>query len=156
MKQSKLELTVGAFVFAGLLAVAFLAVKIGAGTLTGSETYSIKARFSNCGGINPGSNVLIGGVPVGRVGVITLDPTDFSAIVELKLQKIVKLPGDTIASIKTTGLIGDKYVSLSPGGDTAILAPGAMITNTESSVDLESLISKMAFGSVTSKAGDGK
>lgn len=151
MKQSKLELIVGVFVLAGLLAVAYLALKIGAGSLVGSDTYSVRARFTNSGGLNPGSNVLIAGVPVGRVGVITLNPADFSALVELKLDKAVKLPADTIASIKTTGLIGDKYVALAPGSDSANLAPGTTITETESAVDIESLISRFAFGNVEKK-----
>ena len=151
MKQSKLELIVGVFVLAGLIAVAYLALKIGSGSLVGTETYSVRARFTNCGGLNPGSNILIAGVPVGRVGVITLNPTDFSSLVELRIDKTVKLPADTIASIKTTGLIGDKYVALSPGGDAESLAPGTTITDTESTVDIESLISRFAFGNVQKK-----
>ena len=151
MKQSKLELVVGVFVLAGLIAVAYLALKVGAGSLLGSETYSVRARFTNSGGLNPGSNVLIAGVPIGRVGAITLNPTDFSALVELKLEKVVKLPTDTIASIKTSGLIGDKYVGLSPGSDTVFLAPGATITDTEAALDIESLISRFAFGNVEKK-----
>lgn len=151
MKQSKLELVVGVFVLAGLIAVAYLALKVGAGSLLGSETYSVRARFTNSGGLNPGSNVLIAGVPIGRVGAITLNPADFSALVELKLEKVVKLPTDTIASIKTSGLIGDKYVGLSPGSDTVFLAPGATITDTEAALDIESLISRFAFGNVEKK-----
>jgi len=148
MKQSRLELIVGVFVLAGLLAVAYLALKIGAGALVGSETYSIKARFTNSGGLNPGANVLIAGVPVGRVGAVTLNNADFSALVELRLNKAVKLPADTIASIKTSGLIGDKYVALAPGADTDTIAPGYTITDTESAIDIESLISRFAFGNV--------
>lgn len=151
MKQSKLELIVGIFVLAGLIAVGYLALKIGAGALVGAETYSVSARFTNSGGLTPGSNVLIAGVPVGRVGVITLNPKDFSALVELKLNKTVQLPSDTIASIKTTGLIGDKYVGLAPGADSAVIAPGTTITETESAVDIESLISRFAFGNVDKK-----
>ena len=151
MKQSKLELIVGVFVFVGLMAVAYLALKIGAGSFMGTETYSIRARFTHSGGLTSGSNVLIAGVPVGRVGVITLNPADFSALVELRLNKIVQLPSDTIASIKTTGLIGDKYVGLAPGSDTAFLAAGSTITDTESAVDIESLISRFAFGNVEKK-----
>ncbi len=151
MKQPKLELVVGIFVLAGLIAVAYLALKIGAGSLVGSETYSVRARFTNSGGLTSGSNVLVAGVPIGRVGAITLNPADFSALVELKLEKVVKLPTDTIASIKTSGLIGDKYVGLSPGSDTAFLAPGATITDTEAALDIESLISRFAFGNVEKK-----
>ncbi|MBW8781741.1 MAG: outer membrane lipid asymmetry maintenance protein MlaD [Verrucomicrobia bacterium] len=151
MKQSKLELIVGAFVLAGLIAVGYLALKIGAGSLVGTDTYLMRARFSNSGGLNPGSNVVIAGVPVGRVTVVTLNPADFSALVEFRLEKAVKLPADSIASIKTTGLIGDKYLALAPGGDEAMLAPGTTITETESAVDIESLISRFAFGNVDKK-----
>ena len=146
--QSKLELIVGVFVLAGLVAVAYLALKIGAGNLVGSDTYLVQARFTNIGSLNPGSNVVIAGVSVGRVEAVRLNSTDYSAIIELRLRQDVKLPADSIASIKTTGLIGDKYLALAPGADSRMLAPGELITETESAVDLESLISRFAFGNV--------
>ncbi len=148
MKQTKLELFVGAFVLLGLAAVAYLTVKLGSGSLIGGETYVIEARFTNAGGLNAGSSVLVAGVPVGRVEGIRVDNTDYSAMVTLRVLAGLKLPTDTMASIKTTGLIGDKYVALAPGADETYLETGARITMTESSVDLESLIGKMAFGSV--------
>lgn len=148
MKQTKLELFVGAFVLLGLAAVAYLTVKLGSGSLIGGETYVIEARFTNAGGLNAGSSVLVAGVPVGRVEGIRVDNTDYSAMVTLRVLAGLRLPTDTMASIKTTGLIGDKYVALAPGADETYLETGARITMTESSVDLESLIGKMAFGSV--------
>jgi len=148
--KSKLELIVGVFVLTGLAAVAYLALKIGAGNLMGSNTYLVQARFTNIGGLNPGSNVVIAGVSVGRVETVRLNPADYSAIAELRLRQSVQLPADTIASIKTTGLIGDKFVALAPGGDSRMLAAGGLITETESAVDLESLISRFAFGNVQS------
>jgi len=151
MKQSRLELIVGVFVLAGVAAVAYLALKIGAGTLVGGDTYTLKARFTNSGGLNPGSNVIVSGVPVGRVEKVTLNPADYSSVVEFTVRKDVKLPADSIASIKTTGLIGDKFLALAPGGDDQFLAAGALITDTESTVDLESLISRFAFGNVEQK-----
>ena len=155
--HSKLELIVGAFVLTGLAAVAYLALKVGAGNLVGADTYLVQARFSNIGGLNPGSNVVIAGVSVGRVGAVRLNPADYSAIAELRLRKMVQLPADSIASIKTTGLIGDKFVALAPGGDARMLAPGELITETESAVDLESLISRFAFGNVkTAQPKDSK
>lgn len=154
MKQSKLELVVGVFVLAGLVAVAYLALRIGAGALVGGDTYVLKARFSNAGGLNSGSNVLIAGVPVGRVESIALNPADYSALVELRVRKDVKLPVDSIASIKTSGLIGDKFLALSPGAEDEMLAPGALINDTESTVDIESLISRFAFGNVDKKPAD--
>ncbi len=148
MKQTKLELFVGAFVLLGIAAVAYLTVKLGSGSLIGGETYVIEARFANAGGLNAGSSVLVAGVPVGRVEGIRVDNTDYSAMVTLRVLAGLRLPTDTMASIKTTGLIGDKYVALAPGADETYLETGARITMTESSVDLESLIGKMAFGSV--------
>jgi phospholipid/cholesterol/gamma-HCH transport system substrate-binding protein len=148
MKASKLEYLVGLFVLLGLTAVSWLTIKIGSGSLLGGPTYLIEARFTNAGGLNKGSSVLIAGVTVGRVESIRMDPTDYSAIATLRVMDGLKLPTDTMASIKTTGLIGDKYVALAPGADETYLVAGAQITMTESSVDIESLIGKMAFGSV--------
>jgi len=151
MKQSRLELIVGVFVLVGLAVVAFLALRIGGGALLGADTYPLKARFTNTGGLKPGSNVLIAGVSVGRVDAVTLSPTDYSALIEFSLRKEVRLPVDTMASIRTSGLIGDKFLALSPGSEDQILAAGALISDTESTVDLESLISRFAFGNVEQK-----
>jgi phospholipid/cholesterol/gamma-HCH transport system substrate-binding protein len=148
MKQTKLEFLVGLFVLLGLAAVAYLSVKLGAGTMMSGETYLVEARFANAGGLNSGSSVMVAGVPVGQVEGIRMDSQDYSAIVIMRVMKSVKLPTDSMASIRTTGLIGDKFVSLSPGADETYLEAGARITMTESAVDIESLIGKMAFGSV--------
>lgn len=148
MKQTKLEFLVGIFVLLGIAALAYLSVKLGAGTMMGGETYVLEARFANAGGLNSGCSVMVAGVPVGQVEGIRVDSEDYSAIVALRVMKSVKLPTDSMASIRTTGLIGDKFVSLSPGADEAYLKEGARITMTESAVDIESLIGKMAFGNV--------
>lgn len=147
MKQSNIELSVGIFVALGIAAIVWFAVQAGAGTAVGGSTYEIKARFSDIGGLKSGSQILIAGVPVGRVGKIDLND-QFAAIVHLTVQQQVHLPSDTIASIKTSGLIGDKYIALAPGADTENVPPGGLITETESAVDLESLISRFAFGNV--------
>lgn len=152
-RDKKLEFGVGLFVILGLCAVAYLTIKLGAGELLGGDTYPVEARFANTGGLNNGATVMLAGVNVGRVEGIRLDPTDFSAIVDMRIRTAVQLPADTMASIKTSGLIGDKYVALAPGADEELLAPAARITMTESALELESLISKMAFGSV--KEGEG-
>jgi len=148
MKMAKLELLVGAFVLLSLAAVAYLTVKLGTGSSIGGDTYPLEARFSNAGGLHTGGSVLVAGVPVGRVDGIRVDPADFSAIVTLRVMSGLHLPTDSMASIKTTGLIGDKYVALAPGADVTSLKSGERITMTESSVDIESLIGKMAFGTV--------
>lgn len=152
MKSSQLELLVGIFVVMGLAAVAYLAIKLGAGDMPAGETYPLEARFTNAGGLHKGASVVVAGVTVGRVEGIRLDPTDFSAIATLRIQSVVKMPTDSMAAIKTTGLIGDKFIALSPGADNTYLEPGNRITMTESAVDLESLIGKMAFGSVDKDA----
>jgi phospholipid/cholesterol/gamma-HCH transport system substrate-binding protein len=148
MKPTKLELLAGLFVALGIAAVAWLTIKLGAGALMGGDTYAIEARFTNTSGLSTGGNVVVAGVPVGRVEGIRVDGTDFSAIATLRVLSHLKLPTDSIASIKTTGLIGDKYIAIAPGADETYLKPGDRIVDTESSVDLESLIGKMAFGSV--------
>jgi phospholipid/cholesterol/gamma-HCH transport system substrate-binding protein len=149
MKQSNLELSVGAFVLLGVAAIVWFAVQAGAGVALGGSAYEVKARFTNVGGLKPGSQVFIAGVPVGRVEKIDLD-SQYAAIVRLNVKQEIQLPSDTIASIKTSGLIGDKYVTLAPGADSKNLTPGGTITDTESAVDLESVISRFAFGNVSS------
>ena len=148
MKQNRLELFVGIFVLLGIAAVAYLTMKLGTGSLIGGDTYQVEARFANAGGLHSGSSVLLAGVTVGRVDGVRVDPADYSAIATLRILTGLRLPTDSMASIKTTGLIGDKYVSLSPGAEETYLEPGTRITMTESSIDIESLIGKMAFGSV--------
>ncbi|MFA7344825.1 MAG: outer membrane lipid asymmetry maintenance protein MlaD [Terrimicrobiaceae bacterium] len=148
MKQTTLEFSVGIFVLLGVAAVAYLTMKLGTGSMVGGDTYLVEARFANAGGLHGGCSVHMAGVAVGRVEKVRLDPADFSAIATLRIQSALRLPTDSMASIKTTGLIGDKHVSISPGADEIFLRPGARITMTESSVDIESLIGKMAFGSV--------
>jgi phospholipid/cholesterol/gamma-HCH transport system substrate-binding protein len=148
MKTTKLDFFVGLFVLLGIGAIAYLTLKVGTGSLIQGDTYQIESRFSNAGGLHPGSSVLMSGVTVGRVEEVRMEPSDFSAIVTLRISSVLRLPTDSMASIKTSGLIGDKYVALSPGADETTLKPGERITLTESAVDLESLIGKMAFGSV--------
>ncbi len=152
MNKSKLELLVGVFVLAGLAAVAYLTIKLGSGEFVGSDSYLLEARFANAGGLGKGSSVMLAGVPVGRVEGIRMDPVDYCAIATLRIINDVRLPTDTMASIKTTGLIGDKYVALAPGADETEAKAGFRLTLTESAVDLESLIGKMAFGKVEEEA----
>jgi len=148
MKQSHLQILVGIFVMLGIAAVSYLAIKLGSGALIHGDTYLVEARFANSGGLHPGSSVLVAGVPIGRVDAVKMDTTDYSAIATLRISTQLRLPTDSMASIKTSGLIGNKYVALSPGADEVFLAPGERIILTESAVDLESLIGRMAFGSV--------
>ena len=148
MKKITLELLVGIFVLLGIAAISYLAIKLGTGSLIQGDTYTIEARFANSGGLLPGSNVVVAGVPIGRVDEIRMDGADYSAIATLRVSSALHLPTDSMASIKTSGLIGSKFVALSPGADETFLKPGERITLTESAIDLESLIGKMAFGGV--------
>ena len=149
MKQSNIELSVGTFVLLGIAAIVWFAIQAGAGAAIGGSSYELNARFANIGGLKAGSQVFIAGVPVGRVERIDLS-SQYAAIVRLSVNQEVHLPSDTIASIKTSGLIGDKYIALAPGADSKDLPPGGTITDTESAVDLESVISRFAFGNVSS------
>ncbi len=150
-KYTRLDLSVGAFVLAGLIALAYLALKIGGGSLVAGPTTTVRARFNNLGGLAPGASVLISGVVVGKVEKVELDER-YSAIATMRVRKDVRLPADTMAAIRSSGLIGDKHIALTPGADDALLAPGDLIVDTESAVDLESLISRFAFGGVKSEA----
>lgn len=155
MNYNRIELVVGVFVLAGLAAVGYFALKIGAGTMWGGDTYLVQARFSNIAGVNEGSRVAISGITIGRVDRVHLNLEDFSAVVDLRLQKDVQLPIDSIVSVRTSGLVGDKFLAVQPGAELENVEPGGVLTETESTVDLESLVSRMAFGSVES-AGTGQ
>lgn len=148
MKKYALETTVGIFVLAGLLCVAYLTVKLGKLEILGGNTYAVQAKFKDVTGLRTGAYVEMAGVRIGRVAGIALDAKDSSPVVTLDIDKGVKLTDDAIASIKTSGLIGDKFVKVSPGGSDTILGPGGMIVETESSVDLGDLIGKYVFGGV--------
>jgi phospholipid/cholesterol/gamma-HCH transport system substrate-binding protein len=150
VKYTRIDLAVGTFVLAGLVAIVWLALKIGAGALVGGATTTVRARFSNLGGLAPGASVLISGVAVGKVEKVELDER-YAAIATLRVRKDVKLPSDTMAAIRSSGLIGEKHIALSPGADDTLLEPNELITDTESAVDLESLISRFAFGGVKSE-----
>jgi phospholipid/cholesterol/gamma-HCH transport system substrate-binding protein len=146
MHDTRLELVVGVFVLFGIAALTYLAVKLGKLEIIGGNQYEIQAEFDSVAGLKTGATVEIAGVQVGQVTKIRLSGD--RALVSFALAPGVKLYGDAIASVKTRGLIGDKYVSLSPGGSQKELPPGAKIRDTESGVDLESLISEFIHGNV--------
>lgn len=148
MKKYQMETVVGLFVCLGLLCVAYLTVQLGKMQFLGGDEYSLYANFTNISGLKPGARLEIAGVGVGRVGAISLNPGEFTAKVELRVKNGVVVSEDAIASIKTSGLIGDKYVKISPGGSDRALKAGERVAETESAVDVEELISKYAFGKV--------
>lgn len=145
---SRIEISVGLFVIAGVLAVAYLSLTLGGLSFGRDHRYALSARFASAGDLKVGDPVKVAGVTVGEVTRITLD--DYAARVELALADSVKLPSDTIASIKTAGLLGDAYLSLSPGAAEADLPAGASISRTEPAISIMDLIAKYAFGSAVS------
>uniref|UniRef100_I2Q0D5 ABC-type transport system involved in resistance to organic solvents, periplasmic component n=1 Tax=Desulfovibrio sp. U5L TaxID=596152 RepID=I2Q0D5_9BACT len=148
MKKYAMETTVGVFVLAGLLCVAYLTVKLGKLDVFGGDRYPLVARFKDVTGLKSGAYVEMAGVRIGQVSAVALDPKDNMALVTLEIQNGVRLTDDAIASIKTSGLIGDKFVKISPGGSDDVLKPGGTIVETEASVDLGDLIGKYVFGGV--------
>jgi phospholipid/cholesterol/gamma-HCH transport system substrate-binding protein len=147
MKKFDLELSVGVFLLIGIFCLGYISVKLGRLELLGGENYVLYADFAKAGGIKPGSSVEIAGVEVGRVKSIVLD-NDYQAHVGLEIAKWVKIQEDAIASIKTKGLIGERYVEITPGASDKIIPDGGKIRETESAIDIEELISKYAFGKV--------
>ncbi|HBV41559.1 MAG TPA: outer membrane lipid asymmetry maintenance protein MlaD [Desulfovibrio sp.] len=144
----KKQSAVGIFVLIGLICLGYLTVKLGKMEILGSNTYTVEAQFSSVQGLRNGANVEISGVQVGRVSAIELDTETYTAKISMKVNNTVALSEDTMAAIKTSGLIGDKFVELTPGGSDELLAEGAYITDTEPPVDLIALISKYVFGSL--------
>ena len=146
MNRTAIDLWVGIFVALGLAAIVFLALKVG--NLTSLNTvpsYRLEARFDNIGGLKLRAPVKAAGVLVGRVDGIRLDPKTYEAVVALKIDNGFLFTRDSIASILTSGLLGEVYIGLDAGGDSAMLADGATITKTQSAVVLEKLIGQFLF-----------
>ena len=145
MNNRKIEFLVGCFVLIGFVAILYLAIQVGSARFFASDSYELQARFRNTS-----SRVEIAGVRVGTVKSIVLDD-NFYSIVTFEMPNRIELDDDTIVSVKTAGLIGDRYLSLSPGGSGFPLEAGDMIVDTESALDIESLISRFAFGGIDGK-----
>ena len=146
MKKFNIELTVGLFLLAGFFCFAYLSVNLGGIELFGSHSYRVVARFDSVAGLKKGASVEISGVKIGKVNNIGLE--DEQALVEIFIDIGVELQEDVIASIKTQGVIGDKYIRILPGGSEDLIADGGEIFETESAIDIEELISKYVFGKV--------
>ena len=148
MRRSALDLGVGIFVLIGVLALGWLSVKLGRVEFLGGSGYQVTADFPSVGGLKAGSAVEIAGVEIGRVEAITL--ADYQARVQIRIRSDVKLQEDSIASIKTKGLIGEKYIRINPGGSDRIIPPNGTgkIREVEPPVDFEELLSKYIFGKV--------
>ena len=153
MQRKSLDIWVGLFVLLGAAALMFLALKAGnMSSLSFGPTYSVITKFDNIGGLKPQAPIKSAGVVVGRVGSITFDDKSYQAIVTLNLESRYKFPKDSSAKILTSGLLGEQYIGLEPGGDAQNLASGDKLKMTQSAVVLENLISQFLF----SKAADGK
>ena len=146
MKRASLDMTVGVFVLMGLACLAYLAINLGKLEIYG-EGYQIYANFENASGLKTGSTVEVAGVEVGRVVAIRLTPL-YQARVSIKLHDGLQVHDDAIASIRTKGIIGDKFIKLSPGSSEKLIPAGGKIINTESAIDLEELLSSYIHGKV--------
>jgi phospholipid/cholesterol/gamma-HCH transport system substrate-binding protein len=152
MKRQSLDLWVGLFVLMGLAALVFLAMKVAnLSSFGASDTYSIRASFDNIGSLKVRAPVKSAGVVVGRVTSIGFDNQTFEARVDMAIESKFRFPKDTSAKILTSGLLGDQYIGLAAGGDTAELANGDSIKITQSAVVLENLIGQFLY----SKAAEG-
>lgn len=153
MQKKSLDFLVGIFVLLGAAALLFLALKAGnMSSISFEKNYEITMKFDNIGGLKPNAAVKSAGVVVGRVGEIKFDDKTFQAKVTLQLEKRYQFPKDTSAKILTSGLLGEQYIGLAPGGDTQNLVAGDKLSMTQSAVVLEDLISQFLF----SKAAEGK
>jgi phospholipid/cholesterol/gamma-HCH transport system substrate-binding protein len=148
MKKYSAEAIVGVFVVIGLICVGYMTIKLGKTELFGGDSYSLYARFSSVSGLRAGSVVEVHGIEAGTVARLLIDQEKQMALVELKIGKGIKVYDDGSASIKSSGLIGDKFIKIEPGGSGEVLKPGATIIDTNTPPDIDDLIGKYAFGDV--------
>ncbi|MGB7650464.1 MAG: outer membrane lipid asymmetry maintenance protein MlaD [Gallionella sp.] len=146
MERTTVDLWVGMFVVGGIAALVMLAMKVGnLSTYNVAETYQVQAYFSNIGGLKPKASIKSAGVLVGRVTDISLDAERYEAKVTMSVDKRYQFPTDTYANILTSGLLGEQYIGLIPGGDEQMLKAGEQIKHTQSAVVMEELISKFIY-----------
>ncbi|MBW1615165.1 MAG: outer membrane lipid asymmetry maintenance protein MlaD [Deltaproteobacteria bacterium] len=146
MKKKRIEFIVGLFIIAGFICIGYLTVRLGKMELWGGDYYKIYGKFGSVSGLKAGALIEMAGVRIGKVDTIELDDDTYAALVGMKIDNKVELTEDVIASVKTAGIIGDKYIKISQGGSDIQLKNEEMITETESALDIEELISKYAFG----------
>jgi phospholipid/cholesterol/gamma-HCH transport system substrate-binding protein len=148
MRKIPAETVVGIFVVIGLLSVGYMTLKLGKLEVIGGNYYDLKAHFSTITGLKPGAPVTMLGIQIGQVKGLTMDQEDQVAIVDMKIKSDIKIYQDAIATIKTSGLIGDRYINIDAGGAEDIMRPGTVIRDTVPPVDIEDLISKFVFGGI--------
>jgi phospholipid/cholesterol/gamma-HCH transport system substrate-binding protein len=149
MNNAKLEMTVGIFMLVGILCLTYISVKLGKMELMGGDYYAVTAQFDSVSGLKPGARVEVAGVEVGKVDRIALEPKSGDrAVAYLKIKSGVIITDDVIASVRTSGIIGDKFIKLKPGGSDKFLKNNGTIRETESAIDIEELVSKFIHGKV--------
>ena len=155
MTRDKTDFWVGLFVLLGIIALVFLALRAGnLSSFSFAPTYKVQAYFDNLGGLKVRAPVKSSGVVVGRVATLSFDNERYQAVVTLDLESQFQFPADSSASILTSGLLGEQYIGLTPGGDDKMLAGGSTIQYTQSAVVLEELISKFLYSSASDKGGE--
>ncbi|MBW1988014.1 MAG: outer membrane lipid asymmetry maintenance protein MlaD [Deltaproteobacteria bacterium] len=155
MNKRSVEIGVGIFVLIGLLCVGYLTIRLGRLEILGGDFYPLRARFVNVGGLKSGASVRMAGVQIGRVDKVGLNPERLVAEISMNIDPEVEIPEDSTAAINTSGLIGDKFVQVSPGGSLEPLKPGDYFQETRSAVDILDLVGKYVFGNVTDKKSKG-
>jgi len=153
MKQPNLETMVGLFLLVGIACLAWLSIHLGKVEIAGGDRVPIVAEFSSVEGLKTGAGVEIAGVEIGRIGSIAIK--GYKAVVQMEIRNDIPLQEDAIASVRTRGLIGDKYISISPGASDRLIPPGGKIRETESPVDLERIIGQAIHGKADN-GGSGK
>jgi len=149
MSTAKLEMIVGVFMVIGILCLGYVSVKLGKMEIIGGDYYSVSASFNSVSGLKPGARVEVAGVEIGKVDRIMLDPkSGDQAIAYLKIKSGVKVTDDVIASVRTSGIIGDKFIKLTQGGSEQYLSDNGKIRDTESAIDIEELVAKFIHGKV--------
>ena len=143
-----METIVGIFIVIGLLCIGYMTIKLGKIRIFGGDYYILYARFSSVSGLRVDSPVEIGGIEVGRVEQLNIDQDKQVSVVKLRIERGIKVYEDAVASIKTSGLIGDKFINIDPGGGGDILKQGGTIAETNSAIDIEGLINKYVFGDI--------
>ena len=155
MKKSAIDIWVGLFVTIGMLAMLFLALKVGnMSAVSFAPTYTVSARFDNIGGLKPRAPIKSAGVVVGRISTIQFDDTTYQATVTMTIEKAYQFPKDSSAKILTSGLLGEQYIGLEAGGDEQMLADGGKITQTQSAIVLENLISQFLYNKAADTGQD--
>ena len=148
MKKLSIETVVGIFVVIGVICVGYMAVKLGKVSFLEENVYPLYARFTSVSGLRVGSAVEIYGIDMGTVKRLTIDPERQMALVEMEIRNSLKIYDDAQATVRTSGLIGDKYVKIDPGGAGEVLKAGGLIVQTSVPPEIEDLIGRFAFGSI--------